>query len=101
MWGTTTSFNFRVNCARNFIARKKLWRTTIVVWIGVPAIGFLFSICVLLSKYWWNVVEHEAATIGVTKYSTITTNRFGNQDAFNAKWPNHAGWMELDEFHVH
>ena len=63
MRGTTTGFNFRVNCARNFIARKKFWWTTVVVWIGVPAIGFFFSVCVLLYENRWNVVEHEALAV--------------------------------------
>src|SRR5262249_34217256 len=48
-----------------------------------------------------NIVEHESAAQAVPKNASLAANAFGDENASNARWPHHAGRMELHEFHVH
>src|SRR6185437_10455684 len=48
-----------------------------------------------------NVLEHEALAVSIAKHSTFAAYSFRDQDATNAGRPNHAGWMELYELHIH
>src|ERR1700755_779415 len=48
-----------------------------------------------------NIFEHEPLTVSVAKYSSLTAHSFRDQNAAHAWRPDHSGWMELHEFHIH
>src|SRR5262249_23153541 len=64
-----------------------------------PALLFVVRGLVLVELR--NVREHEASAILVAQYPAFTTHAFGDQDAPNARRPNHSGGVKLDELHVH
>jgi hypothetical protein len=45
-------------------------------------------------------VLHKALAVAVGQQAAFATDGLGNQQAFNAGGPDHAGGVELDEFHV-
>ena len=96
----TTGLDLRVNRAGDFVTRQQLWRTTVVVGVGVPAVGFFFGFRVLLAEHVGDVVEHEALAFRVLQHTTVTANGLGDQDALDRRRPDHAGGVELQELHV-
>ena len=51
-------------------------------------------------KHLRNIVKHETLVFAVRQSSAFATDTFGDQNASNRRWPNHAGWVKLYEFHV-
>ena len=98
--GSPACLNLRVYRPGHLIARQQLRWALVVIRIGVPPIGFLLGLCVLLLEYRRDVVEHEASAFRVGQDATITADGFGHQNALDAQWPHHAGWVKLDELHI-
>src|SRR5205823_13459317 len=48
-----------------------------------------------------DVVEEEAAALLVQQTPAFAAHSLGDKDPLHAGGPDHAGGMELDEFHVH
>ena len=48
-----------------------------------------------------DLLEHEPAALAVPEDAALAAHRFGDENASDARRPDHAGWMELDELHVH
>ncbi len=98
--GTATGLDLGIDRSGNLVARQQLRWPLVVLRIGVPAVGFLLGLGVVLAKHVRDVVEHEPLALGVAQHATVTTYRLGDQDALHRRRPHHAGRVELDELHV-
>ena len=47
-----------------------------------------------------DVVEHESTALGVLQHAAFAAHALGDEDALDARRPDHPGGMELDELHV-
>ena len=47
-----------------------------------------------------DVAEHEPLALVVPQHAALAANAFGDEDAADARRPDHAGRVELDELHV-
>ena len=68
--------------------------------VGVPAVGFLFAFGVLALEHLGHVLEHEPLAFGVLQHAAVTAHALGDEDALDARRPDHPGRVELDELHV-
>jgi len=95
-----SGFYFPIDAACDVIARQQLGRTI----CGLVALRvsptFLRVLGSLVLVVVGNVVEHEALTLVVLQDPAFAANTFGHEDAADARRPNHARRMELDELHV-
>ena len=71
----------------------------ILVTLGVPP-TFLLVVGRLVAVCRRDVAEHETLAQRVTQDAALAPHSFGHQDARNARRPDHARRVELDEFHV-
>ncbi len=95
------SLDLGVDGSRHLVAGKQLGRPAGGHLVGVPAVGLLLGVGRLGGEDRGDVVEHEATAFGVEQHTTITPDALGDEDPLHRRWPDHAGGMELDEFHVH
>ncbi len=69
--------------------------------VRVPAVGLLLGVGGLGGEDRWDVVEHEATSLGVEQHAAVAPDALGDEDPLYRRWPDHPGGMELDELHVH
>ena len=93
-------FDFAHDAAGDVIAREQLGRAARVLVALRVAPAFFFVVGGLRAVEFGNVVEHEAAAFFVAQHAAFAAHAFGHQDAAHAGRPDHAGGMELHEFHV-
>src|SRR5690349_16687045 len=88
------------DATRNVIAGQQLRRSPrILVALAITPALFLV-VRRLRPVIFRNRVEHEAATILISKDSTFAANALRYENATDARRPDHSGGMKLDEFHV-
>ena len=97
--------NLSANGAGHHVARQQLrWPPGGRPLVGNrrrdPAVRFLLSFRELTLKHVRNVTEHEPLALAVHQHATFAADAFGDQRAAHAGRPDHAGGMELHEFHV-
>src|SRR5207244_2121082 len=93
--------DFTHDAAADMVARQELWRPPggLVALCVAPAFFLVVrGLCSIVGR---NIVEHEPAAFAVLEDAAFATHRFGDEKAANARRPDHAGRMELDELHVH
>ena len=88
------------DAARHVIAGQQLRRPARVFVALAIAPAFLLVIGRLRFVVLGNIIKHEAATFAVRQDAAFAAHAFGHENAAHARRPDHAGWMELDEFHV-
>ena len=93
-------FYLGIDRACHLITRKEFRRASVVVGVGVPAVGFLLRRGVLLLEDIRDVVEHEPTPVGVGEDTAVTADGLGHQEPAHTGRPHHARGMELHEFHV-
>ena len=89
------------DAAAHVVARQQLRRPArrLVALRVAPALFFVVR--GLRAIVLRDVVEHEPAALAVLEHAAFAAHGFGDEDAANARRPDHAGRMELDELHVH
>ena len=90
----------RIDAARDVIARQQLGRTPRAL-VALRVAPALFRIRRRLRLVVvGDVVEHEAAAFAVLQHAAFAAHALGDEDALDARRPDHPGRMELDELHV-
>ena len=82
------------------VARQQLGRTLgvlIALHVAPAFLGIGRGLGFVIVR---NIVEHEALALFVAQNSAFAAHPFGDQNAHDARRPDHAGGMKLDEFHV-
>src|SRR5262249_23609713 len=94
-------FDLADDAAAHVIAGEELGRTPRALVALRVAPAFVFAVGGLGAIVLGNVVEHEAAAFTVLQHAALATHAFGDENAADARRPDHSGRMELDELHVH
>src|SRR5690606_37634804 len=79
--GAPAGLDLTVDGPGDFVAGQQLRRPAVVVRVGVPAVGFLLGLRVLVAEDVGDVVEHEALAFDVAQHAAIAAHRLGDQDA--------------------
>ena len=95
-----SGFDFAIDAAGNVVASKELRRAAGVLIALRVAPAFVFVVRGLSLVVVGDIVEHEAAAFAVAEHTAFAAHAFGDEDAGDADGPDHAGGMELNEFHV-
>src|SRR5712691_1740055 len=94
-------FDLPHDAAAHVVTRQELRRSS----GGLVALGVAPSLFLVVrglrSIILGDLVEHEPAALAVPEDAAFAAHRFGDENASNARRPDHTGWMELDELHVH
>ena len=98
--GAAPGLDLGVDRAGHLIAGQQFGRPLVVFRVGVPAVGLVLGLGVVLAEDIGHVVEHEPLALGVAQHPAVAAHRFGHQDPLDRRRPDHASGVELDEFHV-
>ena len=88
------------DAAGHVVARQQLRRTPgrlVVLHVPPPFLGVGSRLRPVVLR---DVVEHEPAAFAVLQHAALAAHTLGDQQPFHAQRPDHAGRMELHEFHV-
>src|SRR5579871_2583087 len=92
--------DFAVDAAGHVIASEEFRRPASVL-ITLRIAPALFGVVGgLVAVVLGNIVEHKAAAFFIAQNAAFAANTFGDEQALHAGRPDHAGGMELDEFHI-
>src|SRR5262249_45993772 len=99
--GAASTFaNLAHDAPGDMIAGEQLGRSpSVLVALRVAPALFLVvgSLAAIVLR---NIVEPEATALVVEQDAALAPYALGHEDAANARWPDHAGGMELHELHV-
>ena len=85
---------------RDVVARQQFRRAVGVLVAEDVAEAFLLVLRGLRFVVVRDVAEHEPVALAVPQHAALAANAFGDEDAANARRPDHAGRVELHELHV-
>ena len=92
--------HFSPDAARHVIARQQFGRAAGVLVALRISPAFLFVVGGLSRVVRRNFIEHEPAPFLIPEHASFAANAFRDQNAADARRPDHSCRMELHEFHV-
>ena len=95
-----SGLDLAVDAAGHVVARQQFRRTLGVLVALRVAPAFLGIGRGLRFVIVRNVVVHEALAVLVAQHAAFAAHAFGHENAHDARRPDHAGRMKLDELHV-
>ena len=94
------SLHLADDAAGDVVARQQLRRAVGVLVAQHVAEAFFLVLRRLRFVVVRDVAEHEPVALAVPQHAALAANAFGDEDAADARRPDHAGRVELHELHV-
>src|SRR3954463_6249410 len=100
MRAAAAGFDFTHDATGDVIAREKFGRPARILVTLAIAPAFLLVVRSLGFVSVGNVAEHEALAFAVEQDAAFAAHALGHENSHDARRPNHACGMELDELHI-